>query len=181
MAMNWWDRFWYAITHPGEPVPTIDDDETWAANEQAYRENNERDGNFLTSAAGTSGGNFLNDVTGVTAQNAFNSAEAQKQRDWSTAERLATQDYNSAEAEKARQFSLMMDSSRYARTMSDLESAGVNPMALFMSGGVGVGSAGSTSAASVSPGSGSAGSNGGNSASAVSGIIRALTTLVKAI
>lgn len=176
--MTWWDRFWYAITHPNTPVPTIEDDDGWKGIENA---SNPDDPYGKGTSEGGSMGNFLNDVTGVSAQNVFNAAEAEKQRNWSTAERIAAQDFNSAEAEKARQFSLEMDSTRYARTMSDLESAGVNPMALFMSGGAGVGSAGSTSAASVSSGSGSAAANGGNSATAVSGIIRALTSLVKAI
>lgn len=166
--MNWWERFWYSITHPFDPVPSIDNDSGW---------DSMPNGNDPTSMGNS--GSFFNDLTGVTTQNAYNSAEAAKQRAFEQSERLAVQDYNSAEAAKARDFNMMMDSTRYQRTMADLQSAGVNPMALFMNGGAGVGGSGSISAASSSVGSGSSASNGGNSASAVGGIIRALTSLLK--
>lgn len=139
----------------------------------------------VTNAEGTSDagsfGQTLNDATGVTASNAFSAAEAEKNRDWQTAERLATQDFNSAEAERARQFQLMMENTRYSRTMNDLREAGINPMALYAGSGMSAGASGASSAASVSAGGGASGTASGNSANAVSGIIRALAGLVKVV
>lgn len=131
--------------------------------------------------ANQSFGDTLNDLTGVTASNAFNAAEAEKNRQWQTAERLDTQAYNSAEAQKARDFQEYLDNTRYARTMQDLQNAGINPMALYAGSGMSPGAVGGSSAASVSSGSGSAAGSSGNSASAVSGIIRAVASLVKVI
>lgn len=139
-------------------------------------------------------GSVLNNITGQTAQNEYNSAEAQRQRSFTTSERLAAQEYNSAEAEKARQWEsaeaaasrawqMDFDNSAVSRRMADLQAAGVNPM-LAVGSSISAGSAsGATasggSAASISPGSGTSAVASGNSASAVASMIRSLTNLVK--
>ena len=76
------------------------------------------------------------------AQMAFNREEAQK-----------TRDFNSAEAEKSRKWQEEMSNSQYQRSVSDMTAAGLNPMLAYMKGG-----AGTPSGATASGGSASAGS-----------------------
>lgn len=125
--------------------------------------------------------NFLNDVTGATASNNFSAQEAEKSRDHATAERIAAQEFNSAEAEKSRQFQEYYDSTAMQRRVSDMQAAGLNPMMMAIGNGASLGTASGSTAATTSPGSSAAGSANGNSASALSGIIRAVTTLIKTV
>lgn len=135
-----------------------------------------------TFGSGNDFGKTMNDLTGTTASQQWQAAEAEKQRDYETAERIAAEQYNSAEAQKARDWQLSMDSTQVQRRMEDLQSAGLNPMAMVSGGSMltGVGSSGST-AASVSPASGAAAQGSGNSAAAVGSAIRAVGSLVAAI
>lgn len=186
--MGAWSSFWesadnwfhghgwrdYGEYNPKNPLSTIQ-----------YNGGTTQQGDSFTSATGfnTSGiGEELNDLTGVSASQQWQSAEAEKQREYETAERLATQQYNSAEAQLSRDWQLSMDSTQVQRRMEDLQAAGINPMSVVSGGSFlsGVGSSGST-AASVSPGSGAAAQGSGNSASAVGSAIRAVGSLVATI
>lgn len=71
-------------------------------------------------------------------QNAFNSAEAQKARL-----------FNAEEAQKQRDYETMMSNTAYQRSVSDMESAGINPIMAASAGGAGtpVGQAASGEAA----------------------------------
>lgn len=90
----------------------------------------------------------------------FNRTEAEKARDFAHEEALLAREHSTAEALKAREFTQQMDNTKYQRTMNDLSQAGINPNAVFGSGGAasGVSSsmAQSASAAGVAPASTSA-------------------------
>lgn len=78
------------------------------------------------------------------------------------------QQYNSAEAEKQRQWQEYMSNTSYQRAMEDMRKAGLNPILAYMQGGAStpVGSSGSISGASMSNLSANAGSVGSGSAHA---------------
>lgn len=123
-------------------------------------------------------GEAINDITGTTAQNVYNASEADKQRQFTTAERIAAQEFNSAEAQKQRDYLMMMDNTAVQRRMRDLQTAGLNPLLAYSSV---AGSGSGATAASVGSSGGSAASNSSNSAAAVGGLIVALTSLAKVI
>lgn len=124
-------------------------------------------------------GDTLNNITGANAANQFSHDEAVLAREHATAERVAAQDYNSREAKLARDFQLYYDSTAMQRRVSDMQAAGLNPMGLYAQGAPALGTSSGASAASSSSSSSAAGSSSGSSASALSGIIRALATLVR--
>lgn len=64
--------------------------------------------NTFTGTAAEDFGSWLNDISGVTATNAFNAAEAQKQRDYDE----------------------RMSNTTYQRSVKDMLSAGLNPATL---------------------------------------------------
>lgn len=138
---------------------------------------------------------MLNFLAGIDNANKFNAEQAEFDRQYQTAERLAAQDYNSAEAllawqraeqsaENARQFELDADSTALQRRMADAMKAGINPMTLVTSGihaGDVSGNAASSSAASISPQSGSRAAASGNSASIIAAIVSSLGSIAKGL
>lgn len=68
---------------------------------------------------------------------------------------IATQEYNSAEAQKQRDFTAEMDNTKYQRAVKDLEEAGLNPALVYGAGGT---PSSTPTASSASAGSGRSGS-----------------------
>lgn len=114
--------------------------------------NNERYGGAnwdnATASTFTNGiGQVWNDVSGATAQNQFNSVEAQLSRQ-----------FNSAEAEHQRQFEEHMSNTAHQREVADLMKAGINPL---LSSGAGASTPTGSSAASAPASATAGGAQGG--------------------
>ena len=86
--------------------------------------------------------------------------------DYNAQQNALAQQYNSAEAEKQRQWQEYMSNTSYQRAMEDMRKAGLNPILAYMQGGAStpVGSSGSISGASMHNLSAHAGSVGSGSA-----------------
>lgn len=109
---------------------------------------------------------------------AYEHFESILDRQYTTAEREAAQEYNSSEAVKAYERELAADSTKYQRLVSDLRAAGINPMVAFSSGSAsasGVSSSGGTS----SGGSASKASAKGSVANSAAAIASVILTLGK--
>lgn len=117
--------------------------------------------NYPTISSGF--GRLRNDLSGASAQNAFNSAEAEKARV-----------FNSAEAQKDRDWQEYMSNTAYQRAAADMKAAGINPAAL---GGDGNASPASTPGGSAASSSAASSSSGSASSSGFASIVRAALSM----
>lgn len=108
--------------------------------------------------------------------NAFEMAEAAKQRDWTEKQNQIAMDYNSAEAQKNRDWQTKMSNTQIQRRVEDAVRAGINPIYAIM-GGSGA-TVGNGSSASFS--SNGTGSKANADTSLVSGIASLLNTVIGA-
>lgn len=100
-----------------------------------------------SSTVGDTLGRFWNELTGNTATNEFNANEAEKARL-----------FNSAEAQKNRDWQTMMSNTAYSRAVADMKNAGINPASL---GGNATSSPASTPGGSTASGVAAHGNAGG--------------------
>lgn len=123
-------------------------------------------------------GRAWNNITGTTANNIYNSTEAQKARDFESIEAEKARQHSSLEAQKAREHELYMSNTAYTRAAQDMKNAGINPAMLsgLSSSGMSAASTGHASASS-SPSAGGAAAVARASRNASSGIIGGIMRL----
>lgn len=120
-------------------------------------------------------GNYMQQALGVSRENsAFNAAEAEKQREWSSKEAELQREFNSAEAGKNRDWQKMMSDTAHQREVADLMASGLNPV-LSAQNGNGAATTSGASASSSTP-SGSSASADASGSSAMASILGSLLT-----
>lgn len=85
----------------------------------------------LGAAAISAGGSLLGGMMGAAGQQQTNA----KQMEFQNEQRYLSQLYNTAEAQKQRDWQQEMSSTAYQRAMADMRAAGLNPMLAYSQGG----------------------------------------------
>lgn len=127
-----------------------------------------------TGTYGGYGGSGAWDAEGILPSNEYNSSEAINADRRTFQMQMQAQQFNSAEAQKNRDWEERMSNSSMQRSLADYKAAGFSPLAVLGSGGA------STPSGSAAHSSAS-GSRGGGTDSAGVGLLKGLVSLVGAL